>query len=432
VRLYDSSGVLRNFADPNLEQGWQQAGQQIVLPVTRDRQRLLARVAYFLNPVISSAVEVAQAFVIGDSFTYGAMDDERAQATLEEFWALNGLDVLADRMETEFALDGESLVVWPQDVGDQAAKVVLADVDDLRELQYDPYEGVRRVKLNGHAANDLTFERGEFVWRDGFKSLYNDPRGYSPIYTAIEYANKYLELIAYRMGFHDLASRLMAIYHTVVDMNQPPEKVRRDFKEKSGVFAAIPPGRNILTLARSMDGKVQEDMQFVSTSTRFGDAANDFKVLLRLVGFVLGMPEHFMGEGGGVTRTTAGEMANPVVRVTKRRHSRSRRFLTQVLQTECIRRNGADRLYATIKTRRLPGGDLVRGEAKVPAGMLEFPWIYPNPESMNLEEVTKQVQLGLEQRIMSVQTAQERIGLDPLTEEARLAREGSDGGGGTP
>jgi hypothetical protein len=400
-----------------LEVGGGLTSAQSLAKINRRSAQLLCRASYYVNPVIAGALEVLQGYLIGDNFSFGRMADDRAQEALEEFWAANGLDLLADRAEIEFALDGESLALWPDpDLG----RIVLQDVTTLNKLEADPLNGVTGVEVPTRSKS-ARFELGEFVWRDAHKALYNDPRGWPLIYPAIEQANNYVQLVGYRMGWHDISSRLMAVYYAMVDMAQSPEKVKGQFAEKSGRYKNLPRGKNIITLAMDQKTGQSEKLEFVSTATRPADPGIDAKIILRLVGLVLGLPEHFMGEAGNANRATAGEMGDPVVRSVKRKQSRIRGFWNKVVRAELVRRYGTEQEYKVVV-----GAGENKTEKWVRASRLEFPWIFPNVETMDLNAVVAKVKLGLEQGLVSTQTAQSELGYDPDVEAERMAEEGGD------
>jgi hypothetical protein len=404
-----------------LEVGGLGAAQSLT-KISRRSAQLLCRAAYYVNPVISGALEVLQSYLVGDNFTYGRMADDRAQEALEDFWSENGLDMLADRAETEFALDGEALALWPDP---DSPRIVLQDVGNIDRLDYDTLNGMMRVRVPTRT-DAAVFERGEFVWRDAHKSLYNDPRGWPVIYPAIDLANKYVEMIGYRVGFHDLSSRLMAVYYAMVDMKQTPDKIKKDFSEKAGRYKSIPRGRNVITLAMDQTTGNSEKLEFMSTATRPADPGIDARIILRLIGLVLGgLPEHYLGEAGNANKATAGEMSDPVIKVIKKKQSRIRAFWNKVMQAELVRRYGTEQEYTVVT-----GAGANKQDKKVKASRLEFPWVFPNVEAINLKDVVAKVTLALEQGLVSEQTAQMELGYDPDVEAERRAEETEDDGNG--
>lgn len=417
--ILDTSGQPFEPSSEWLEVGGLSSAQSLA-KITRRSAQLLCRAAYYVNPVISGALEVLQSYLIGDNFTFGRMADDRAQEALEEFWAENGLDMLADRAEVEFALDGEALALWPEP---DSSRIVLQDVGNITRLEHDTFNGVTRVKVPTKSGTS-TFEQGEFVWRDAHKALYNDPRGWPVIYPAIDLANKYVELIGYRVGWHDISSRLMAVYYALIDMSQSEEKVKKSFADKAARYTKIPRGRNVITLAMDQKSGNSEKLEFMSTASRPADPGIDARIILRLIGLVLGgLPEHFLGEAGNANRATAGEMGDPVIRQMKRKQSRVRGFWNKVMRAELVRRYGTEQEYTVVS-----GAGENKQEKKVRASRLEFPWVFPNVETIDLKAVVEKVRLALEQGLVSEQTAQMELGYDPDVEAERRGEEGGEGG----
>lgn len=409
--------------DPGLSGGWRISGG-VGDPVTslptfakgtfdRTTTQRAAWLAYFINPLFFGAVDVIHSFVLGAGISYGEFADKRAQACLEELWAVNDLDELTDRWFLEWLMTGESLTLWPKaNLGDQPARLGLWDMAGDATLTLNTEDGaphhVTSVKVNRH-----TYQAGEFVWRAS-DALRNDPRGWPVTARAIGPALAYMNFIDARRRIHDLAARINAIYYAFA-------KDDRELAAKSARFRNIPRNGAVLTLAQNSEGK-REEFEFHAPDTKAADSSIDGKLIKQLLAVALGLPEHYLAEGGGVTRTTADSMGAPTRRGFLKHQKRTFRWLNQVIVTELTRRNGPDQLYKVVTQRVLPGGDISKSTRKVKAWMLETPVLFPTVNDENLDGLVKKVETAAKLGA-SEQTLLAEMGYDPVLEAERKQQE---------
>lgn len=409
--------------DPGLSGGWRISGG-VGDPVTslptfakgtfdRTTTQRAAWLAYFINPLFYGAVDIIHSFVLGAGINYGEFADKRAQACLEELWAVNDLDELTDRWFLEFLLTGESLTLWPKaKLGDQPARLGFWDIagDTIDKLVTEngvPHH-VTSVKVNRQVYND-----GEFVWRTT-DALRNDPRGWPVTARAIGPALAYVNFIDSRRRIHDLASRINATYYAFA-------KDDRELAAKSARFRNIPRNGAVLTLAQNSEGK-REEFEFHTPDTKAADSSIDGKLIKQLLAVALGLPEHYLAEGGGVTRTTADSMGAPTRRGFLKHQKRVFRWLNQVYVTELVRRNGPDQVYKVTTSRVLPGGDISKSTRKVKAWMLEVPILFPTVNDEDLNGLIKKVEVASRMGV-SQQTLYAELGYDYLAEVERRQQE---------
>lgn len=416
--------------DPALRGGWIQSGglgAGSTLPtlgslygVDRPTERRASRVAYFLNPAYWAALEVVKNYVVGDAFTYGDLDDKTAQAQLDEFWAENNLGRLVDRFWTEFSLDGENATVWVGKLRRGApARIAFLDVDAGLELTADTLEGVTRLKAHGE-----TYEQGLFVWT-AHDSLYNDPRGWPPFRHAVAVAIAYVALLNHRLRLQDVQSRLNAVYYALVDAGAGDGGLAQQ-TAKAAVYGRIPSNGAVVTLAKDRETGESEELKFLDVGKGAQDAQHDMRQVRLLLSMVMGLPEHYLGEGGNVTRTTADAMGDPARRSILRKHAAVRDWLDRVYRTELIRRNGRDKRYSVRQVSvRHDGLTRIVSTRRVPAAQVEVPWVFPNVSTDDLEALVKKVDLAARRRLASTQTLMGELGYDPALERERLAAEGT-------
>lgn len=425
--ILDSKGDpidMTDARDPGLSGGWRVSGG-VADPVTsiptfargtfdRATTQRAARLAYHLNPLFYGAVQVVHSFTLGAGINYGEFADKRAQAGLEELWATNDLDELTDRWLIEHLLDGESLTLWPlAKIGDVPARLGFWDVVDggLDTVETEPGvpHHVTRIK-----ANHCWYEDGQFVWR-ATDALYNDPRGWPATARAIGPALAYMNFLDARRKIHELAGRINAIYYAFA-------KDDAELNRKGARFRNVPRSGAVLTLGQNAEGK-KESFEFHTPDLKSQDAAVDGKLIKQLLAVALGLPEHYLAEGGGVTRTTADSMGAPTRRGFQKRQRQVFRWLNAVMITELVRRNGPDQLYKVVSARVLPGGDISRSSRKVRAYLMETPVIFPTLNDEDLEGLIKKVEVAARLRLASRATLSGELGYDHLAEVERQQQE---------
>lgn len=435
--------------DPGLRGGWTYAdgGGRPALRagrygVNREAERLRCRSVYFLNPLFQAAMRIATSFLIGDAFTYGEVQDKTARLGLEEFWQANNLGTLmSERWLTEFFLDGENATVFPTgdaDPGaDAPARVGFLDLEAGVRVESDTAVGTTASDMVTalHLRQNLrerTWDRGEFVWTAN-DALWNDPRGFPLVSGAVDAAMAYIALANHRLNIHEVQQRVVGIYTAMLNPSEA-DGGEAKWRMKAAAFRHMPPKGAIVPLitkpghvdkeGNRYDG-VTEKLEFPRPASGASDAASDMGVFLRLVGLCLGgLPEHWLGEGGTVTRTTANNMSLPAVRLGQMRQATVRGYLDRLLRTELLRR-WPGRLYTVSTTRTSADGlTRVRSRQRLPAERLEFPWVLPSITEESLETTLRVVTAMADRGWISDQTGAGRLGVDVPTEVELMAAAG--------
>jgi len=411
--------------------GWGDAGPETrIYGVDRDAVRHRTRTAFFTNPLFGALVEIAVALLIGDQFTYGELNaDKVAKAALADFWELNDLGhLVSSRLVAEYLLDGELCAVFPlEDVGDFPARVVHLDLHRGVRVRSDVARGVTRITTTDSDNRPLSWEEQQFVWT-AHNALWNDPRGWPVAMRAVAPATEYLKLLGHRLNTHDLQARILGVQHVFVDRKDPNS--RAIYQQKAGAYRRLPRGGGVLTLAKVLadDGKtvISDDIQFMTPAAGAANAEKDGRAFVRLAALgVLGLPEHYAGEGGTVTRTTADSMTLPSVRAVLRIHAALRSHLDRLYRLELRRRYGPDRVY-TVTTYDVRDGGKTRvaRKKKVKAGQIEVPWVFPAITQDSLDELIRRAEAAARNGWASPQTLSGSLGFDPAEESDRMVAVG--------
>ncbi len=387
----------------------QQAGMLGAL--SRTNTQKAAVVAWYLNPLLYGAIEVIKSFVVGARLSYGQHPDKAVQAVMEDFWALNKLDLLIERWFTEYLLLGECLTIWPNPKKfkrtDQAARIGLYTIiDQALDITSAPGlpDQVESIGIGG----GRTLRDGEFVWSTN-DAIMNEVRGWPPIARALGPALAYVNFANARLKVHELAARINAVYYAFA-------KDDKELAAKSARFANVPRNGAVLTLAQNADGK-SERFEITTPDTKAADSASDGKVIKQLLAVALGLPEHYLAEGGGVTRTTADSMGEPARRGFERRQTRVWYWLQDMLRTELRRRHPG-------KTFKTKAG---RGGRTVSADLVEFPINFPSLRNEDLLTLVEKVKVAAEQRLASQETLSAELGYDWAAEQEKIASAEAEG-----
>lgn len=415
--------------------GEQLASTTRIYGANRDTARRQARRAFFTNPLFGAAVEIAVALIIGDEFTYSPLNaDKAAQAVLADLWDANDLgNLMSNRLVTEYLLDGELCAVFPlQDIGDQAARIAHLDIDRRVTVKSSVMDGVTQIRTPDSSGGELIWEAGQFVWT-AHNALWNDPRGWPVAMRAVAPAEAYLNLLGHRLNTHDLQGRILGVQTVFVDRKDPNS--RAVFNEKRQAYRRLPRKGGVLTLAKVLadDGKtiVSDEITFNSPASGAANAQHDARAFVRLTALaLLGLPEHYLGEGGTVTRTTADSMTLPAIRSVKRIHAALRSHLDRIFRAELVRRHGPDRLY-TVTTHEVSADGLNRTPKKkrVRAGQIEVPWAFPPITQDSLEERIRRAEAAQRNNWASPQSLSASLDFDPAEESERMAAAGLQFGG---
>lgn len=414
--------------DPGMRGGWVIAGglgtggalptNTGIYGVDRRTERRKSRVAYFLNPVYWGAVQVVQGYVIGDAFSWGDHPDRRVREVLDDLGALNDLPDLAERFWTEFMLDGENATVWTGDlVRDQPARLAFLDVDRGLQMDHTVRTGITRIE-----ADREHWDEGEFVWT-AWDALYNDPRGWPVARHAVDPCVAYVNLLNARIRQQELQGRLNAVYKALIYGRDPAARLAEQ-KAKASAYGRVPKDGAVVTLAMDPESGRSEELSFLDPGKGASDAASDARLIRLVTATVIGVPEHFLGEGGNVTRTTADAMGDPARRALLRRQAVVRSWLDRVVRAELVRRDGPGRTYKVqVVEYAADGRQRKVNTKKVPASRVEIPWVFPDLTSDDITALTALVNMAVTKRVMSMQTARARLGLDPAVEAERLELE---------
>lgn len=406
--------------------------------VDRDAVRRRTRTAFFTNPLFGSLVEIAASLLIGDEFTYAELNaDKVAKTALAEFWEANDLGhLVSNRLFTEYLLDGELCAVFPlEEVGDQAARVAHLDLDRGVRVRADALGRVTQVVTTSADNTPLTWETDQLVWT-AHNALWNDARGWPVAMRAVAPAEEYLKLLGHRLNTHDLQGRILGVQHVFVDRKDPNS--RAIYQQKAGAYQRLPKRGGVLTLAKVLadDGKtvVSDDIQFMTPAAGAANAEKDGRAFVRLAALaILGLPEHYAGEGGTVTRTTADSMTLPSMRAVLRIHAALRSHLDRTFRLELRRRHGSERVYTVKKYDVRDGGKTrVARSKKVKAGQIEVPWVFPPITQDTLDELIRRAEAAARNGWASPQTLSGSLGFDPAEEADRMAAVGLEFGQPNP
>ncbi len=407
-----------------IEQGADPYNAARVYGIDRETERKASRVAFFSNPLIAGLVgNILVPYVVGDDFSYGTLDDKDAQLALDEFWSLNNLAELGERIWTEYLIDGESAVVFERDAPKgEASRIGVVDLDKGIKLEHNTFDGVTAIETQGPKFTRMVFEKGEFVWT-AHNSFFNDPRGWPVMMQAIPSALSYIGLINARLKMHDLAGRINGIYTQLYNPDAPDRN--KVFADKADSTKHIPRDGNIVSLIKDNKTGNQETLELFQGAKGASDAAADARLLRLLLSAALAIPPHWLGDAEDSNRASASEMNGPPLIAMKRRQSTFRSIMTRVFRLELLRRFGPDKRYlvrySEVKTD--PSGQPTGRRTKtkrVPAELIEPPFVFPQLDSATLDEIIRKVEVLAKLSLAGTQTQQELLDVDPALEAERL------------
>lgn len=370
------------------------------------------RNAYERHALFTAAADTLISLVLGTGVTYGTLDDPKAQAALEEWYALNDIENLSRTMFLTWLLDGELLALIAQDASrNEPAWVNLWD-PVAHPVTVNTEKGNPRL-VTGIKLDKRTAQPSEFAWRANTIGL-NKVRGKSPLLPAVQAAEDYTRLMALRMRAHEIRGRLNAVYYAMADDGA-------ELARKAERYRTLPKDGNVITLQMSKAGQ-SERLEFTNPDTRASDAESDIRMIVRTVAMMFGIPEHYLANGDTSNRATADAMAEPMMRRVEEHQTFLEGFLAELFQKELIRRFGPDATF-TVNTSELQrDGTRVDGTIQVPASDLHIPFSFPpvrTDEGHDLDRVRFAVERGL----ISHETAVEALGFDPALELERKAND---------
>lgn len=417
--------------DPGLRGGWIESGgfnspanpisTILGLSLNRDLERRAARAAYMLNPILWGGIEVVASFVIGEGISYGELADKRAMEALEDFWFANDLEHLAAKFFHQYMIDGEDLTVFPEKGDpDRPSNIALYDVNDFLKLNTArglPHKvDSAEVLFEGDSVGKTTTLRNDsFSW-SAYDSLWNDPRGWPVIMRAIGPALAYIGFVNTRMRIHDIQSRINAIYWAFASDD-------KELAAKAATYQNLPRSGRVLTMHKLPTGE-KEEFEYVETRANAVDAAADGRLIRLVLSVALNLPEHYLGEGGDVNRTTADAMGAPAKKAFKRKQKWVKRWLDMTFSRELIRRYGPNTKYKVNKYKvneKTKAIDIIT--SRVTADRLEFPWTFPEINDEDAMGLVRRVQLAAEFRLASQQTLSGQLGYDYAGELERFPRD---------
>jgi len=415
---------------------------------SRTQARRLCKGLFFLpNPLFQGAVELVVAFLGGDEFSYAEHPDKAVRTCVEQFWSANNLgELFISRWLPEFLLTGESATVFPTGADDPGpnlpARVALLDVDQVT-VASDSRRGATAsdmatsVSISDNFGNITTWNTGEFVWTAN-NAMFNDVRGWPVVLGAAHAAIAYIAMANARLNIHEVQQRVIAVYTAAlnpagVGRDGMPDAGQSTWKAKTGAFRRLPARGGVIPLVTSPGYKddkgnvyqgYTEKLEFPQPASGASDSATDAKTFLRLVGLCMGgLPEHWLGEGGHATRTTASEMNKPAMTLAKKRQGVARSWLDRLIRTELKRRNGPDKLY-TVVTYVGQGATRKKRTRKVPADLIEIGWSFPMIDEKALADLITRAELASEKNWAAPETLSASLGFDAGAEEEKLAARG--------
>jgi hypothetical protein len=402
----------------------------------RDTERRAARLAFYVNPVVGAINELLVAYLVGDDFSYGIMDDKRAYAALGEWWDHNNLPDLAERIMVEHLIDGETAAITEPgaELQDRPGRVALLDVDRGIELEYDTFDGVTEIRTQAADGSEVVYEAGEFVW-SASTSLYNDPRGWPPFMRAIPVALSYVGLVNSRLRTNEIHARINGVYSALYYHNpHDPKGSAEEFAAKQRSLTRIPANGSIMTVAVDAATGRQEKFEYLKGGEGASNAKEDATMMRLLMAIAFGIPMTWFGDGQTANRASAQEMNGPPLRLANKRQARLRSILTQLFRNDLKRRYGANQTYR--QSYQEDRVDKTTGQIlgkktltkKVLADNLDIPFVLPTIDDAYLEELILKARHLFDTKTGSVQTQQEILGLDPAEEAERMAREGTQAG----
>jgi hypothetical protein len=439
--IYDQHGYpIQSAAPDQVRGGWVQTNmpmlgapmqgisQALGVPVNRAYERAAARAAFFLNPLLYGAINVIHGFTLGQGVSYGEISDKTAAAQVEEFWFANDLEAMQNRWFYEYLIDGENLTLFPTGENKASASepAMIGFMDVARAFKLESEPG-NPNHLTGVRVHNTTRDKGEFLWTAHMGGFWNDPRGWPVVMQVVPVALSYINFVNHRIRVHEIQSRINAVYKAFIFATDD-KAARKEQKEKSEMFAKIPKDGAVLTIGKNPKTGESEEFDFTTTTTNAKDSAEDGRIVRLLLDAGLNLPEHFLGYGGGVTRTTADSMSGATKRALEKYQGLNRRYMQALFRLELMRRNGKDRKYM-VKKRSMKAGRTVVEKRFVTAHMLEIPLYFPKIDQDTLTDIIAKVRLASENKYASVQTQANELGYDYIAEQELMAEEPEMEGG---
>lgn len=427
-------------ADPGLRGGWVRTGGGIERPTTvsdlvgqplsRHVERTAARLAYLTNPLVYGAVEIIHSLTIGDETTYGRLADDRANTAWAEFWEINELHEMLDRVFREHMVDGETLTLWP--VGsetlrrhrDQPARIGLYDVAMGWTLESEP--GLPGVIAEVLTDANVHYRRGEFTYQGHLAGMWNDPRGWPAVMQAVPAALAYVAFVNSRIRLHRIQSRINGIYKAFIDPHLTPEDQMKALEIRSAGFERIPDDGAVITIGMDPASGQAEDFSFPNTDKRSVDASEDGRLIRMLFATALNLPLLLLSDGEDANRASGTAQVKATTVALRKRQRIAWRWLQQIGRTELKRRYGPAQTYK-VETLERKGGRVITVTSRVTANMLQLPVNLPDVTEEDAVALIEKVRFSRDQGWLSSQTGAGMLGIDLLQELEQMAAEGEEG-----
>lgn len=436
--ILDSTGrpITAATTDPGLRGGWVRTGGAIQRPtsisallgqpVSRSLERTAARLAFLTNPLVFGAVEMLHGITIGTNLTYGRQVDDRADVAWREFWEVNRLHELADRVFRERMTDGETLTLWPTSSAtlrrnrNQAARIGLYDV--AMGWTHESVPGLPSEIESILTDGNVIHGPGEFTYQGHLAGMWNDARGWPVLMQSTPAALAYVDFLNSRIRLHRVQSRINAIYKTFINPRWTAAEQNAALQERASAFEAIPRDGAVVTVGMNPENGQGESFEFPNYDKKSVDSSEDGRLIRMLFAVGLNLPLALLSDGEDANRATGAVQLEATVKALEKHQGIVWRWLQSIGRTELKRRYGPAQLYA-VETRSTKGGRVVKETERITADMLELPVSLPEITSDDAAAVLARVQYARSQGWLSAQTGASMLRLDLLQELEQLAEE---------
>ncbi|MCA1807587.1 MAG: hypothetical protein LC687_07050 [Actinobacteria bacterium] len=273
---------------------------------------------------------------------------------------------------------------------------------------------IKKAEISNLDDKTRWLKNDQFVW-SAHNALWNDPRGWPVLMQAVGPALAYVGFVNTRMRIHDIQARINAIYWAFAADS-------KELADKASTYRDLPTSGRVLTMHKLPTGE-KEEFEFLETRTNASDSAADGRLIRLVLSVALNLPEHYLGEGGDVNRTTADAMGAPAKKAFKRKQKWVSDWMNRVMRVELKRRNGPDHKYTVKKYKISDKGALDIITKKVPIDVFEFAWLFPEINDEDTMGLVRRAQLAVEHKLASKQTLSGLLGFDWAAEVERKTRD---------
>jgi hypothetical protein len=341
--------------------------------------------AYNANPLANYIIEITTNFVLGTGISVTATN-RRVQRLLDAFWddPENHMATRVYSLCTELSLYGELFVRFFVNPFSGALKIAQIDPSLIDQIETDPDNIEKSLRFHqrpiglggaswnagtppsgmpptpgsaagetGYLGDPLTegvwYEAGRQVAQFKINSVSNAKRGKSDLATLLPWLRRYKDWLTDRVRIN----KYKGAFLWDIQLSGADAKT---IDRKRMQYAYPPDPGSIIVHNES------EQWSAVQPKIEAGDAEADGRAIKMIIAMGAGLPEHYLAEGGNVTRATAAEMGLPTFRKFQRRQDTFglviRVILDRVLD-EATRVGalpaGADRSYRVIFPELAPG-----------------------------------------------------------------------------